>query len=215
MLVFWLFFGRLAGMPSDDIPYPLFALAGLVPWTFFANAVTTSGNSLLGNTALLTKVYFPRLLIPAAAVLAGLVDFAIAFVFLGGLVLCYEIPLGWQLLLLPAVVVLLTLLAAGVGMWMAAVNVKYRDLRHALPFVIQLWLFVTPIIYPASIVPEKWRWLLALNPLAGLIEGFRAGLFGGSLDWTALGLSAVVTLVLFFCAAGAFRRMERYFADLL
>ena len=162
MLIFTLFFGKLAGMPSEDIPYPLFAYAGLLPWTFFSNALTNSGNSLVGSSNLITKVYFPRMIIPGAAVGAGLIDFAIAFALLAGLMAYYHVAVTWSILMLPVLVALTTLLALGVGMWMSALNVKYRDIRYALPFLIQLWMFASPIIYPASIVPERWRWALAL-----------------------------------------------------
>ncbi len=214
MLVFSLIFGRLAGMKSDGIPYPLFAYAGLLSWTFFANAVTNSGNSLVGSANLITKVYFPRLLIPAAAVIAGLVDFAIAFVLLGVLMLYYKVGLTWHILMLPVLLLLTTLLATGVGMWASAMNVKYRDIRYALPFLIQLWFFASPIIYPASIF-QRWSWVLALNPMAGLIEGYRAALFGRPFDWVMLGLSAALTLALLTCAAFIFRRMEKSFADII
>src|SRR5882672_9498238 len=170
MLLFTLFFGRLARIPSDNIPYPLFAYAGLLPWTFFANAITNSANSLVGSTSLITKIYFSRMIIPAAPVLAGLLDLAIAFVLLVPLMIYYRVTLSWQILLLPIFICLATLLAFGVGMWMAALNVKYRDVRYALPFVIQLWLFASPVIYPASMMPDRWRWMLALNPMTGIIE---------------------------------------------
>jgi lipopolysaccharide transport system permease protein len=215
MLIFWLFFGRLAGMPSDDIPYPLFAFAGLLPWTFFANAVTNSGNSLIGSANLVTKIYFPRMMIPGAAVLASLVDLAIAFVVLAVLLVLYQTPPDWSLVMLPFLVAILTVLAIGVGMWMSALNVKYRDIRYALPFFIQLWMFATPIIYPASIVPEKWRWLLALNPLTGVIEGFRSAIFGRPFDWFSLSLSSAVACAFLIYAALAFRRMETHFADII
>ena len=215
MLVFWLFFGKLAGIPSDDIPYPLFAFAGLLPWTFFANAVTSSGNSLIGSANLITKVYFPRLILPASAVLAGLVDLAVAGVVLAVMLPSYGFTPGWHVLILPVPLVLVVLLALGVGLWMAALNVKYRDIRYALPFLIQLWMFATPIIYPASLVPERWRWALAVNPLTGIIEGFRAALFARAIDWLALGVSAAVTGVLVVTAAYAFRRAEAQFADVI
>jgi lipopolysaccharide transport system permease protein len=215
MLIFTLFFGKLAGLPSDGIPYPLFAYAGLLPWMFFSNAVTSSGNSLVGSANLITKVYFPRMIIPGAAVGAGLVDFAIAFVLLVGLMIYYGVQVTWTILLLPVLVILVTLLALGVGMWMSAMNVKYRDIRYALPFLIQLWMFGSPIIYPLSMVPEQWRWLMALNPLTGIIEGFRSSLFGRPLDWSILAISTGVTLAVLIYSAYTFRRMERTFADVV
>ena len=217
MLVFTLFFGRLAGMDtrSEGMPYPLFAFAGLLPWTFFANAITNSGNSLVGSANLITKVYFPRMIIPGAAVAAGLVDLAIGFVLLFALMIYYQVTLTWTLLMLPVTVLLTTLLAVGVGMWLSALNVKYRDIRFALPFVIQLWLFVSPVIFPSSILPEKWRWVMALNPLTGIIEGYRSSIFGRPINWTTLGFSAVITLVVLIYASYYFRRMEKSFADIV
>ncbi|MEW6734869.1 MAG: ABC transporter permease [Acidobacteriota bacterium] len=215
MIIFTLFFGKLARIPSDNIPYPIFAYAGLLPWTFFANAVTNSGNSLIGSSNLIAKVYFPRLIIPGAAVAAGLLDFAIAFVILVVLMGYYGIGLSWYVVLLPGLVVLTALLALGVGLWMSAMNVKYRDVRYAMPFLIQLWMFATPIIYPSSLVPAQWRRLLALNPLTGIIEGYRAALIGQPLDWLALSLSGVITLLLLAYSAYTFRRMEKEFADII
>lgn len=215
MIIFTLFFGKLAKIPSDGIPYPIFAYAGLLPWTFFANAVTNSGNSLVGSANLITKVYFPRMIVPGAAVCAGLVDLAIAFVILAVLMVWYGVPVGWSALLVLPLTLLTTLLALGVGMLMSALNVKYRDIRYAVPFIIQLWMFASPIIYPASMVPAKWRWVLLLNPLAGLIEGYRSALFGLSIDWAPLGLSAATAAALLAYAAYAFKRMEREFADLI
>jgi lipopolysaccharide transport system permease protein len=215
MLIFWLFFGRLAGMPSDGIPYPLFALAGLIPWTFFANAVTSSGNSLVGSANLITKVYFPRMIIPFAAVGAGLIDLAIAFGLMAVMMIWFGVTPTLSLLLLPLLVVLTALLATGVGMWMSALNVKYRDIRYALPFCIQLWMFASPIIYPVTIVPEKWRWALALNPMTGIIDGYRAALFGRPPDWKALMISAGVTVCALIYSAYHFRRMEKTFADVV
>jgi lipopolysaccharide transport system permease protein len=212
MLIFTFFFGRLAGIRSGDIPYPIFAYAGLLPWTFFANAITNGGNSLIGSTNLITKVYFPRLLVPAAAVAAGLVDLAIAFLLLFILMFYYHFGLHSVMLLLPLLILLTTILALAVGMWMSALNVKYRDVRYALPFLIQIWMFSSPVIYP---VPPRWRWLLALNPMTGIIEGFRSALFGKPLDWVTLGLSVVITLLLLVCATFAFNRMEKSFADVI
>ena len=215
MIIFSIFFGKLAGMPSDGIPYPLFAYAGLLPWTFFSNAVNGSGNSLVGSANLITKVYFPRMIIPGAAVAAGLVDLLVAFVILIILMVYYQVGVTAHIIMLPALVVLTTLLAIGVGMWMSALNVKYRDIRYALPFAIQLCMFATPIIYPLSLVPERWQWLLKINPLSGIIEGYRAAFFGQPFDWQSLGISTLITLVVLVYAAYDFRRMERTFADIV
>lgn len=215
MLIFSLLFGRLANMPSDGIPYPIFAFAGLLPWTFFSNAVTNSGNSLIGNSNLITKVYFPRMVIPVASVASGLIDFAVAFGLLILLMFYYGIAFSINLLMLPVLIVLTALLAIGIGMLMSALNVKYRDVRHALPFLIQLGMFASPIIYPLSLVPEKWQWLMLLNPLAGQIEAYRAAFFGKPFNWLALGISAVLTFVILIYSAYNFRRMEKTFADLV
>jgi lipopolysaccharide transport system permease protein len=215
MIIFTIFFGRLAGVASQGIPYPLFALAGLVPWTFFANAITASGNSLVGSANLITKVYFPRLIVPAAAMLAGLVDFLLAFLMLVLLMVYYRVTPTVQLLFLPVLILLTALFSLGVGTWMSALNVKYRDVRFALPFLIQLWLFVSSVILPSTSIPQKWRWLLMLNPMSGIIEGYRAALFGLPFDWPALGISAALTIVVLFYAIYAFGRVERSFADII
>ena len=215
MVIFTIFFGRLAGVQSAGIPYPVFALAALVPWTFFANSITASGNSLVGSANLITKVYFPRLIVPAAAMLAGLVDFALAFGLLCLLMLYYRVALTVQVLFLPVLVLLTALFALGVGTWMSAVNVKYRDVRFALPFVIQLWLFVSSVILPSSSVPEKWRWLLLLNPMSAIIEGYRSALFGLPFDWPALGIASVLTALVLVYSFYSFGRVERSFADII
>lgn len=215
MLIFALFFGRLAGMPSDGIPYPIFAFVGLLPWTFFANAVNASGNSLVGSSNLITKVYFPRMIIPGAAVAAGLVDFAIAFVILALLMAYYAVAVTWSVLLLPVLVILTALLAVGMGMWTSALNVKYRDVRHALPFLVQLWFFATPIVYPTSIVPAKWRLLMSLNPMSGIIDAYRAALLGGEFDIRGLLVATAIIVLLLVYSAYTFRRMEKTFADIV
>ena len=216
MLIFTLFFGRLAGISSEGLPYPLFAYAGLLIWTFFANAVSNSGNSLVGSANLITKIYFPRMIIPGAAVGAGLVDFVIAFLVLIALMIYYGVGTTWSILMMPVIVALSTLLALGVGMWLSALNVKYRDIRYAIPFMIQLWMFVSAVFYPLSLVPEKWRWVLMLNPLTGIVENFRISLFGHKpFDWPALAVSAVITLIVLVYSAYSFRRMERTFADIV
>lgn len=215
MIIFTLLFGRLAGIKTDDIPYPIFAYAGLLPWTFFSNAVTTSGNSLVGSANLVTKIYFPRLIIPSAAVAAGLVDFMLAFLVLIPLMFYYGVSVSTKLFLLPLLVLLITLLALAVGMWMSALNVKYRDVRYALPFVIQLWMFVSPIIYPSSMLSGKLRIFLTINPLTGIIENFRAALLNRSLNFSSLAISTGITLILLLYSAYSFRRMERHFADVV
>jgi len=215
MLVFSFFFGRLAAIPSEGIPYPLFTYSGLLLWTFFSTAVMNSGNSLIGNPNLITKVYFPRMIVPCAAIGAALVDLAVTFIPLIALMAYYRITVAWNLLLTPPLVFMIILLTLGVGLWIAALNVRYRDVRYALPFLIQMWMFITPIIYPASLIPAEWQRLLALNPLAGLLEGCRAALFDREWDWTALTISSSITLVLLISGAYAFRRMEKSFADLV
>jgi lipopolysaccharide transport system permease protein len=215
MLIFTLFFGQLAGIPSDGIPYPIFAYAGLLPWTFFANALTNSGNSLVGSSSLITKVYFPRMIIPAAAVAAGLVDFLIAFGLLVGLMIYYKVAVSWALLMIPLLTMLLALLALAVGMWMSALNVKYRDIRYALPFAIQLLMFASPLIYPVSMLPPKLRLALTFNPLTGLIEGYRAAVFGRAFPWKAIAVSTVITLCVLVFSAYFFRKTEKNFADIV
>ncbi|HWN11078.1 MAG TPA: ABC transporter permease [Pyrinomonadaceae bacterium] len=215
MLLFTLIFARLAQIPSDNVPYPLFAYAGLLPWTFFANSITGSANSLVGSAGLVTKVYFPRLIIPAAPVMAGLVDLAIAFVLVIPLLAYYRITITWQLLLLPVFLAWATLLAFGVGTLMATLNVRYRDIRYALPFLVQLWLFASPVIYPLSIVPAKWKWVSMLNPMTGVIEGVRSALFGHPFDWPALAVSFAVSLLVTALSVFYFRRAEDNFADVI
>ena len=215
MIIFTIFFGRAAAVNSAGLPYPLFALAGLVPWTFFANSITASGNSLVGSANLITKVYFPRLIVPAAAMLAGLVDFVLAFIVLCLMMVYYGVSLTSQVLFLPVLVLLTSLFGLGVGTWMSALNVKYRDVRFALPFLIQLWLFVSSVILPSSSVPVKWRWILLLNPMSAIIEGYRSALFGLPFDWPALGIASVLTVVVLLYAIYSFGRVERSFADII
>lgn len=213
MIVFTFFFGKLARIPTDGIPYPIFFYTGLLLWTYFSTAVTNSANSLLGNTNLITKVYFPRLIIPAAVVGAGLLDFAIASTLLIGLLIYYSFPVTLGYLMLLPVVMLTTMFALGMGILLSSLNVRYRDVRYALAFVIQIWMFISPIIYPSSLVPPEWRWVTILNPLTGIIEGFRSALFGREFHWPALIYSAVFTLVLLVYASYKFKRMERHFAE--
>ncbi len=216
MVVFTLFFGRLAKIPSDGIPYPIFVYAGLLPWTYFANALSNSGNSLVGSANLITKVYFPRLIVPASASLAGLLDFFIAMLVLGAMMIYYQFIPGIGILLFPILVGLTFLCAVGVGLWLSALNVQYRDIRYVIPFLIQLWMFVSPVIYPMSMVEEKYQWLLALNPMGGVIEAYRASLLGHlPIEWPLLGLSATIIMMIFISGLYYFRRMERHFADVV
>ena len=216
MVVFTLFFGKLAKVPSDGIPYPIFVYAGLLPWTYFANALSASGNSLVGSANLITKVYFPRIIIPASASLAGLLDFFIAMLVLAVLMIYYQFLPGVGLLLFPVLAALTFLCAVGVGFWLSALNVQYRDIRYAIPFIIQIWMFVSPVIYPVSMVKEKYQWLLALNPMGGVINAFRASLLGHQpINWFLLDISAAIILILFFSGMYYFKRIERTFADVV
>jgi lipopolysaccharide transport system permease protein len=216
MVIFTIFLGRLAKVPSDGLPYPVFALSGLVPWTYFANSVTSATESLTANANVVSKVYFPRLLVPFAALLSWLPDLAIASVLLVVLMLIYGIVPAATIVLLPVFAMFAVLAAASVGIWLSALNVSYRDVRYAVPFVIQLWLFATPVVYPASLVPEQWRALYGLNPMAGVIEGFRWALFGGGAPmWGLMGVSLVVTLALFVGGLYWFRRVEHRFSDVI
>ncbi|HSM37253.1 MAG TPA: ABC transporter permease [Longimicrobiales bacterium] len=216
MVVFSIFFGRLAQVPSDGAPYPIFSFAALVPWGFFANGLTQSSNSIVANRDLITKVYFPRLAIPTATVLAGLVDFAIAFVVLLAMMGYYGIAPTPNVVWILPLLVLALVTALGVGLWLSALNVRYRDVRHALPFVVQAWLFITPIAYPSSLLSEPWRTVYGLNPMAGVVEGFRWALLGtDSAPPAMVAVSAVVAVVILVSGAFYFRRVEARFADVV
>jgi lipopolysaccharide transport system permease protein len=216
MVVFSLFFGRLAGVPSDDLPYPIFTFAALVPWTFFATGLTMSSNSLVGSQELIKKVYFPRLAIPTATVLAGLTDFAIAFVVLLGMMLFYGIVPGAAVLWTAPLLLLAFITALGVGLWMSALNVQYRDVRYVVPFLTQFWLFATPIAYPSSLLGEPWRTIYAINPMVGVVEGFRWALLGADTAPGAMILvSSAAAMLILVGGAFHFRRLERTFADVV
>jgi lipopolysaccharide transport system permease protein len=216
MLVFSIFFGKLAKVPSDGIPYPVFSFCALLPWQLFAYALTQSSGSLVSNQGLITKVYFPRLIIPFSAVLAGLVDFGIAFVVLLGMMVYYGIVPTLAVLTLPLFMLLAIATALAVGLWFSALNVEYRDVRYTIPFLVQFWLFITPIAYSSSLVPEQWRLLYGLNPMAGVVEGFRWALLGktGGVGPLVL-ISAVVVCLLLVGGLLYFRRMEKTFADII
>lgn len=216
MVVFSVFFGRLAGVPSDGLPYPVFTYTALVPWMFFANALTQAGNSLVAQEHIITKVYFPRLLVPAAAVLAGLLDFAISFVVLVGLMFFYGIVPTAAILTIPLFILLAAIASLGFGIWFSALNVEFRDVRYAIPFLVQFWLFATPIAYPSSIVPVAWRVVYGLNPMTGVVEGFRWALLGQAPPPAGLLLaSTVVALVVGLGGLFYFKRMEQSFADIV
>jgi lipopolysaccharide transport system permease protein len=215
MVVFTIFFGRLANMPSDGFPYPVFVYSALVPWTFFANAITSSSNSLVGSAHLISKVYFPRLIIPLSAIGVGILDFAVASSVLLGMMLYYGV--GWSLNLIIAPVLLLAIMftALGVGTCLSALTVSYRDFRYVVPFMVQLWMFVTPVVYPASLIPAQWRWLFHLNPMSGLIEGFRSAFLARPFDFVGLAISAGVSIGLLLVGIAYFERVERRFADII
>lgn len=216
MIVFTLIFGRLAQMPSDGIPYPLFSYSGLLLWTYFSNALSQSSNSLVDNAPLLSKVYMPRIFIPTAPCLSGLLDYGIAMSILAIMMVYYRFVPGISILLLPFIILLTFMLASGVGYWLSSICVKYRDVKFILPFFIQLLLFVSPVIYPANIVGESLEWLLYLNPLTGLISAHRACLLGHvPVDFIGLGISAILTIVIFVSGILYLKRTEKYFADLI
>lgn len=214
MVIFSLFFGRLAGVPSDEIPYPLFSFAALVPWTFFVNALTQASNSLVNNANMIKKVYFPRLLLPSATVLAGVIDFALAFLILLLMMAGYHIYPTARIIWLPLFLLLAVLTSLGVSLWLAAMSVQFRDVRYMVPFLTQAWLFLTPIAYPSSMLAQPWRTLYGINPMAGVVDGFRWALLGTAMPpMPMIAVSAIVALGLFIGGVYYFRRMEKSFAD--
>jgi homopolymeric O-antigen transport system permease protein len=216
MVVFSLFFGKLGKIPSDGIPYPIFSFAALVPWTFFANGLSQSSNSLVGSANLITKVYFPRLAIPIATVLSGVVDFVLAFIVLLGMMLYYGIVPTVNTLWLPLFLLLAVISSLGVGLWLSALNVEYRDVRYVVPFLTQFWMFATPIAYPSSLLHEPWRTVYGLNPMAGVVEGFRWALLGGNTaPGPIIAVSSLAAVVILVSGAFYFRRMEKTFADVV
>jgi lipopolysaccharide transport system permease protein len=215
MIVFSLIFGRLARMPTDGHPYPVFVYSALLPWLLFANSVGTSANSLVGSAHLITKIYFPRLIIPLSSAGVGLLDFAFAGLVLVGMMLWYGIALTWQLLALPLLLAAVLFTALGVGTWLSALTAAYRDFRYVVPFVMQIWMFATPVVYPASLVPQQWQWVLWLNPMAGLIEGFRAAFLGTPFNWLGIGVSFAISVAVFVIGIAYFEKLERRVVDIL
>jgi lipopolysaccharide transport system permease protein len=213
MIVFIILFGRLANLPVDNLPRPIFYLSALVPWIFLSTTITNGSTTLVANSEMLTKVYFPRMILPVSVALSNAVDLLISSLLLGVLMILYRVQPTPQLLLWPVLLVALAALAVGITTTLATLNVKYRDIRYIVPFLLQLWMFVTPIIYPTSMIPEGYRWLLALNPLSGLIEGFRYAVAPYPMDWTLLAISLVEIAALLMASLVYFRRSERAFAD--
>lgn len=216
MVVFSLFFGRLAKIPSDGVPYPIFSFAALVPWTFFANGLTNASNSLVASSNLIKKVYFPRLVIPISSAVSGLVDFALSFAVLIGMMLHYGITPGVRLVWLPLFLLLALTTSLGVSLWLSAMNVQFRDVRYMVPFLTQLWMFATPIAYPSSLLSEPWRTIYGLNPMTGVVEGTRWALLDtATAPGPIIGASSVAAIAVLVTGALYFRRMERSFADLV
>lgn len=216
MIVFTLFFGKLAGVPSDGIPYPLFSYCALVLWTYFAAVIAQAGQSLVSNTNLITKVYFPRVALPASTSVSALVDVSFGLAFLVLMMVYYRTPPSWSLLWAPVFLIALVLISTGTSLILAALNVRYRDIKYVIPFLVQLWLFVTPVIYPITLIPERFKTLAALNPLAGIVEGFRACVFPGyRFDPMLTTMSFSVTVLVFLIGVVYFRKTERSFADVI
>lgn len=216
MVVFTIIFGRFAKIPSEGIPYPLFSFCALLPWTYFARSLSASSDSLVGSTHLISKVYFPRLILPTSGVLVGLVDFVVAFFILIGMMFWYGFYPNWGVVLLPVFIFLSMLTALGTGLWLTALNVQYRDVKFVVPFFIQIWMYASPIIYPGSLIPEKLRDIYALNPMVGIIEGFRWALLGKAApDWTMMAVSCFIILGLLVSGLLYFRGMEKTFVDII
>jgi lipopolysaccharide transport system permease protein len=216
VIIFSVIFGHFARMPSDGVPYPVFAFAGVLPWTYFAEAVRRGGTGLVSDSELVRKVYFPRLIIPLAGVIAPMLDFLIAFAVLLGVMLWFDVMPSFRLLVVPPLLVISALLALGIGLWLGPINVRFRDVKYTLPFMLQIWMYATPIVYPLSIVPAGWKWAYSLNPMVGVVEGFRWAVFGkGDPNIVAIGLSLLVIGVLLVGGLIFFKRMEQSFADLI
>ncbi len=216
MVVFSLFFGKLAKIPSDGIPYPIFNFTAMIAWTYFSSAINQSGNSVVAESNLISKVYFPRLIIPVTPVVSGLLDYFIAFIFLLLMMLYFSITPTITLLLCPLLVLIMLMTILGVGMILSALNAKYRDIQYTIPLLMQLWMFASPVIYPSSMIPEKYRLIYSLNPMCGIIEGFRSAILGRTpFPWTMVGISAIASILMFFIGVQYFKQSERYFADII
>ena len=216
MLIFTLLFNRVAKISADHgMSYSLFVMAALVPWTFFSTGLTSSSNSLIGSAHLISKVYFPRMIIPASSVLAGLVDMAVTLALVLVMYVWYAVPLAWTLIFLPLPIIVTAVLAFGFGLWFSALNVEYRDVRVVIPFLLQMWMYATPVVYPLKALPQKFHWIVRINPMTGVVDTFRACLIGAPLPWGPLAYAAAFGLVVLITGAFYFRRVERLFADVL
>jgi lipopolysaccharide transport system permease protein len=215
MVVFTLFFGVLVKVPSDNLPYPIFVYAGLLPWTLFSNGLSRASMSLLNETNMINKIYFPRLIIPISSFGAGIVDFVISFLIMVVMMFYYGVTPTSSILLFPLLILITLMSSFGVGVILAALTVAYRDVKYIAPFLIQIWMYASPVIYPVSIVPEKWRWVLSLNPMSGIIDGCRSALFGKPFDWANLGLSTLISFVFLLIGLLYFKKAEYRFADII
>ncbi|HVX92684.1 MAG TPA: ABC transporter permease [Candidatus Dojkabacteria bacterium] len=214
MVVFTFLFSKIAKLPSDGVPYPVFSYAGLVLWTFFSSALNQASDSMVGNSKLITKIYFPRAIIPASATLVSLIDYAISFTIVFALMIYYHVSLSYMILFVPVTLFITWMLSIGLGFWFSAINVKYRDVQYALPFLIQLIMYATPVIYPVSLA-GRYQWVLALNPLTGLVDAHRAAILGQAINWNILGISVAITIVVLISGYLYFRSVEKYFADII
>lgn len=216
MIIFSVIFGRFGKLPSDGVPYPIFVFIGLLPWQYFASVLGQSTSSVVGGGSMVTKIYFPRLILPASTAIAALIDLVIASSILLLMLVYYKVSISLGILIVPFLVMLVIMNAVGFGMWLAALNVRYRDVQHAIPFLIQIWMFATPVIYPSSMVGERFAWILALNPMGGVIEAFRPAVLGHApIPWEQLGISAAVGFLVFVGGMFYFKKVERYFADVI
>ena len=215
MIVFSVIFGSFAKMESEGYPYPIFLYAGLLPWQFFADAVSRSGNSVVGGASLVTKVYFPRLILPIASVGAALVDFAISFGVLIGLMVFYKMAPTIQILMVFPLVLTTIMTALGVGIFVSALNVAYRDFRYVVPFFVQIWMYITPVVYAVTIIPDRWYWLVQINPMGGIVDAWRSAILGKPFDWSTLGISLAISVGMLVLGLAVFGKTERYFADII
>jgi lipopolysaccharide transport system permease protein len=215
MIVFSVFFGALVKVPSDNIPYPIFVYAGLLPWTFFSNGLNRASMSLLNEVNMISKIYFPRLILPISSFGAGVIDLAISCLLMGGMMIYYNVSIRFSILICPPLIVISFIAALGIGCLLAALTVAFRDIKYISPFLIQIWMYITPVIYPVSVVPQKWRWVLNLNPMTGVIDGCRSAIFGKPINWDSIGLSLIISFAFMAIGLLYFKKSEQQFADII